>query len=126
MLMTMPGPLRACPADLSDHELLELFGALGGHSKVAMRRALALLPEVIRRRLYRKTGCSSPYEYAQKMAGATKDVVDKVLRLHRKIGSMPELWGLLERGVEGWSKLEVVAWSATPDTAAWWAERLQR
>lgn len=112
--------------DFPDGVLLKRFSSFGRTSKIASRRALALLPEIIRRGLHRQAGFASHYAFAFKKVGVTKDVVDKVLRLHDRIGHMPELWGLLASGREGWSKLEMVAIVARPDTASWWAERLPK
>ena len=114
------------PAEsLNDEDLIHLFTLWGRCGKIAVRRALATLPEIIRRRLFRRT-TASPYEFAHKLLGVSRAVVDRVLLLHQQIGHMPELWALLATGAEGWSKLEVVAGVATPDTAAWWAERVVR
>jgi hypothetical protein len=110
---------------ISNEELLRLFGAWGQCGKVALRRSLAMLPEIVRRGLYRKFAASR-YEFAFMKTGATRDVVDRVLRLHEHIGHMPELWHLLATGEEGWAKLEIVAPVATPETAAWWAEQLRK
>lgn len=117
-------PLVRSLGELDDVELFSLFQALGSSSKVASRRALALLPEIIRRRLYCKVGFASPIECAEKTVGVTRDVVEKVLRLEERIGHMPELWGLLASGEVGWTKLDVVSSVVTPLTAAWWAERV--
>ncbi len=123
--MYIPNP-PPVPADtLADSELLRLVGVWGRFSKVAVRRALALLPEIIRRGLFRRFA-ASPYEFAHKKLGVTRDIVDRILSLFDKIGHMPELWSLLATGEEGWSKLEVVARVATPDKAAWWARQVKK
>lgn len=108
----------AAPVATADQELLQRFETFGRCSKIALRQALALLPEIVRRKLYRKAGFSSPYEFASKKTGATRAVVDKVLRLHSAIGHLPALWGLLERGEEGWSKLAVIQSIATQESEA--------
>ncbi|MBU6428812.1 MAG: hypothetical protein KGR26_07380, partial [Cyanobacteria bacterium REEB65] len=124
--MARPVTRSAGVRDLDDEALLRRFSSLGRLSKVAARRALALLPEIVRRSLHRRAGFVSPYEFAAKKVGVSRDVVDKVLRLYERIGHMPALWQLLAAGAEGWSKLEIVATVATPSTSEWWAERLPR
>lgn len=124
--MVMPDVPTGSIATLPDQELLWLFDSWGRYSKVAVRRALALLPEIVRRGLHRRAGFESEYEFARKKAGISNDVVNKVFRLHEQIGHMPELWNLLASGDEGWTKLAVVQPLARVDNAADLAAMVRR
>jgi hypothetical protein len=106
------------PTEMSDLQLGEHFKAWGSCSKAAMRRALSLLPEIAARGIHRKEGFQSLREYAAKLAGASAGVVEEVMRLHRAIGHLPELWGLLATGQAGWSILRTFAPIANPENAA--------
>lgn len=117
-------PATSIP-EMKDDVLLELFSTLGHLGKVGTRRALAMLPEIAARGLYRKAGASSYFELAKKRTGVSEGVVNRIMALHDKIGHMPELWDLLRQGEEGWSKFEVVQSIATPESAARLAERIQ-
>ena len=109
---------------LSDKDLYALCKEYGQKARFWRRRFAGLLPEVERRGLYRRRGCGSIYEFAAKLAGMSKESVDKVLQISRKLENKPQLKELLESGAQSWSKLEKVAYVATVQTDGEWAERL--
>lgn len=113
------------PAKLSDKELYALCEKYGGNAKSWLKKFAGLLPEVYKRRLYKKRGCASIHEFAKKVAGMNEATVDKILNLRRKLEGKPELLKLFESGEEGWSKLESVAYIATPETDKQWAEKVE-
>ena len=110
---------------LSDKELYALCKQYGLNARMWRRRFAGLLPEVTRRRLYKKRGYTSVHEFAAKLAGMSKEAVDKVLRLATKLEDKPVLREQLISGEQGWSKIEKVAFIATPETDKYWAERVE-
>ena len=109
---------------LSDKDLYALCKEYGQKARFWRRRFAGLLPEVERRGLYRRRGCGSIYEFSAKLAGMSKESVDKVLQISRKLQDKPRLLEQLETGAQSWSKLEKVAYVATVQTDGEWAERL--
>ena len=110
---------------LSDKELYALCKEYGVKARIWRRRFAGLLPEVLKRRLYKKRGYTSIHEFAGKLAGMSKESVNKVLRLSKKLEDKPFLKDQFESGSQGWSKLEKVAYIATPETDKDWAEKLE-
>ncbi len=110
---------------LSDSELYELCKMYGGQSRAWMRKFEGLLPEVCRRRLYKRRGFAGIYEFAGKLAGMSHEKVDKILRIASRLEDKPELKNLLESGEVGWSKIEKVTWVATPESDKKWAESVK-
>ena len=109
---------------LSDKELYQLCKEYGLAARVWRRRFAGLLPEVLARRLYKKKGYTSIYEFAGKLAGMSKEAVDKVLCISKRLEDKPILNEQLVSGAQGWTKLERVAYIATPETDGFWAERV--
>lgn len=72
-----------------------------------------LLPEVYRRRLYKKKGFGSIFEFAAKLAGMSEEQVRRVLNLEKKFEEMPVLREMLVNGEIGVSKMVKVASIAT-------------
>src|SRR3989344_9360842 len=110
---------------LSDKELYALCKEYGVKARIWRRRFAGLLPEVLTRRLYKKRGYTSIHEFAGKLAGMSKESVDKVLRLSKKLEDKPFLKEQFETGAQSWSKLEKVAYIATSQTDGAWAERIE-
>jgi len=113
------------PTNLTDKELYSLCIKYGTNALKWLKRFGGLLPEIYRRRLYRKHGCASIHEFAKKAAGMNERTVDKILNLRRKLEGKPELLRLFESGTQGWSKLEKVAYIATQETDKEWAEKVK-
>ncbi len=112
--------------ELSDKDLYARCQEYGTHARVWRRRFAGLLPEVLRRELYRRRGYASIYEFAFKLAGMSTSSVDKVLHLAEKLEDKPVLREQLVSGEQGWSKIEKVAFIATPETDKVWAERVEK
>jgi len=110
---------------MSDSQLYQLCKKYGLAARVWRRRFAGLLPEVLRRRLYKERGYTSIHEFAGKIAGMSKEAVDKVLRLAIKLEDKPILKEQLLSGEQGWSKIEKVAFIATSETDKYWAERVE-
>jgi hypothetical protein len=109
---------------LSDSELYKLAQEYGLRAKQWMRKFEGLLPEIYRRRLYKKRGCASIHEFAAKLAGMNHEKTDGILRLSKCLEDKPALREILEFGKASYSKIEKVAYVATPETEAAWAEKV--
>ncbi len=110
---------------LSDKDLYALCKEYGQKARLWKRRFAGLLPEVFARGLYKRRHFGSIHEFAAKLAGMGKESVDKVLRLSKKLQDKPRLLEQLETGSQAWTKLERVAFIATPETDGEWAERVE-
>lgn len=114
------------PAALSDTDLYHLCQEYGTNARIWKRRFAGLLPEVMRRELYRRKGFGSIYEFAFKIGSLSEAAVDKVLSLAVRLEDKPCLKRQLETGEQGWSKLEKVSYMAEPDTDKEWAEKVEK
>lgn len=115
---------RCVAAPLTDDELYRLCKKYGLNAKVWLRKFAGLIPEVYRRRIYKRKGFASIHEFAKKLAGMGERTVDKILNLSKKFEDKPSLLEKLENGSVGWSKLEKVASVATKETEKAWAEKV--
>lgn len=113
------------PANLTDDELYAKCQQYGANAKGWLRRFAGLLPEVAKRGLYRRKGFVSIHEFANKIGGMSNFAVDRILNLHAKLQDKPALLKQFESGKEGWSKIEKVAYVATPQTDAQWAKKVE-
>ena len=108
---------------MSDKDLLKLCQEYGVNCREWRRKFEALLPEVLKRRLYKKHKFISIYEFAAKLCGLSHDSVDNVIRIYDQLEDKPILRSLV---VEfGWSKLRIVSGIATKETDASWAEKVR-
>lgn len=114
------------PSKLSDDELYAKCQQYGTNAKGWLRRFAGLLPEVAKRRLYRRKGFLSIHEFANKLGGMSDYAVDRLLNLHAKLQDKPALLKQLESGEHGWSKIAKVAYVATPETDREWAEKVEK
>lgn len=111
------------PSIFSDNELFSLCQQYGNNAKMWKRKFEELLPEVMKRELYKKRRFITIYEFAAKVSGLSYDSVDEVLRVYKQLEDKPILRSLV---VEfGWSKLRIVSGIATPETDASWAEKVR-
>ncbi len=55
----------------------------------------------------------------------SRQCVDTIFRIAKKIENKPALKEQLESGSQGWSKIERVAYIATPETDKQWAEKVK-
>ncbi len=58
--------------NLTDEKLYELCKMYGARALEWRRKFIGLLPEVERRKLYRKKGFASVFEFAAKLAGVSQ------------------------------------------------------
>lgn len=111
--------------NLSDAELYRKCQEYGEAARMWRRKFAGLLPEVMRRKLYKRKGFASIHEFAGKLGGMSREAVDKVLRLGERLKDKPILRAQLESGSQGWSKIEKVAFIATAKTDKEWAEKVE-
>ena len=110
--------------NLTDSQLYQKCREYGLNSKKWLRKFAGLLPEVKKRRLYKRRSCASIYQFAAKLAGMSERKVDKILNIYKKIEDKPHLKKLLISGQVGWSKLELVAFIANSKTESKWAKKV--
>ncbi|MBN1494776.1 HNH endonuclease [Candidatus Peregrinibacteria bacterium] len=108
---------------LTDKDLYKYCKTTGLNARIWNRRFIAALPEVAKRRLYKKYGYCSIHEFAAKLAGVSHNNVDGVLRIDEKFKQMPKMRTLI--GEVGLSKLKIVACIATKETDSFWAEKVK-
>lgn len=111
---------------LTDAQLYQRCKTCGQDAREAMRKFAGLLPEVYRRRLYKRRGYASIHHFASVLAGMSHASVDKILRLSVQVEDKPTLKKQLETGSASWSKIEKVAYVATPETEKEWAEKVEK
>ncbi|OGJ48247.1 hypothetical protein A2344_01620 [Candidatus Peregrinibacteria bacterium RIFOXYB12_FULL_41_12] len=92
---------------LSNSALWSLCQKYGGLALAYRKKFVALLPEVEKRKLYKKYGFCSIYEFAARVGGVSERVVDEVLRLNEKVSDKPLLNAQIAE--VGWSKVAIVA-----------------
>jgi len=112
-------------SQLDDQELYRKCKYYGASARMWMRKFVGLLPEVYNRSLYKRKGYASIHEFGAKLAGMNFRMVDKILNLAQKIDDKPHLKAQFEHGMQGWSKIEAVAYIATPETDAFWAKKVE-
>ena len=100
--------------NLSDKELYTICKKWGAAALEARRKFAGLLPEVYARETderekgrswLKKRGFSCIYEFAAKLAGMSRDQVDLVIRLERRLEGKPVLQAALVKGVISANKL---------------------
>jgi len=109
---------------MTDKQIYKLCCEYGSMSLTGRRKFVALLPEVFKRRIYRKFGFCSIYEFGAKLCGLSNNIVDEALRLGEKFKDMPELLNLMDE--VGLSKLRTIAGIADKSTASVWANRVRK
>jgi len=114
---------RGSITDVSDAELYNMCKLYGGNAREWLRKFGGLLPEVFRRRLYKRKGFCSIHEFAKKLAGMNERTVDRILNLAAKLEDKPALRLGFESGELSWSKVEKVATIATPSDEMKWLEK---
>lgn len=108
----------------SDALLYSKCKTYGFNARVWLRKFAGLLPEVNRRQLYKRRGYASLHEFARKLAGMSDYTTDKILCIAAKLEDKPALKEKFVAGEEGWSKIETVAYIATPETDRFWAKKV--
>ena len=108
------------PELLSDRELFETAQRIGGLALKSRRAFIGLLPLVERRRAYEGRTFYSIYDFAAKVGGVGRDIVNEVLRVDQYLVDAPKLRRKLYRGEIGWSKMvRVVHWITRSNEDEW-------
>lgn len=107
---------------MTNKELHKKAKYYGQQVRKYKNKFIGLLPEIYKRRIYKAEGFNSITEYASKLAGLSHDTVRKVLSLDEKLADKPVLKEQLTSGKVGWSKLNIIADLATPNTQHIWAK----
>src|SRR3989338_10710595 len=110
--------------NLSDEKLFELCQKFGSQALLWRRKFIGLLPEVYKRRLYKKKGFSSIFEFAAKLAGLSEEQVSRALNIHKKFEKTPALQRIFEDGEVSINKLARVVSVATQENQEFWAEQV--
>ena len=110
---------------VTDEKLYELCKRYGSSALLWRRKFTGLLPEVDRRRLYERKGCSTIFEFAFKLCGLSTDQVSLALNLRRRFNNMPALKKMLENGEVSINKLARVVSIATPENEEELAEKVK-
>lgn len=100
---------------MSKEELFHLCKKYGQLALYGRRKFIGLLPEVYRTKLYAEKGFSSIYEFAAKLAGVSKEQVNRVLNLEHQFEDKPNLREALVTGEVSSNKLAKIASIATPE-----------
>ncbi len=100
---------------MTDKQLYRLCKKYGARALQARRKFVGLLPEVYRRKLYSKRGFTCIYEFAAKLAGISKEQVQRVLQLDRRFQDLPLLKDALASGEVSANKLARIASVATKE-----------
>ena len=107
---------------MTDKQIYKLCRQYGAMSLKGRSKFVALLPEVAKRSIHRKYGFGSIYEFAAKLCGVSKNVVNEALRVYGKIKDKPDL--LKQFKEQGINKVRLVANIATKETDKEWAEKV--
>jgi len=110
-------------AKLSDEKVLEICEHFGTQARHWRTKFLGILPEIFRRKLFIKKGCSSVFEFAYKTGGVSEKQVRKALNLEKKFVVTPVLRQALVNGEISLNKLARVASIATVETQNFWLEK---
>lgn len=86
-------------------------------------KLLALLPKIYENKIYHEKGFATIEEYAGKLAGLSKGVVQKTLRIVKHLENKPELQKMIK--TQGIHKVAIVAKFATPETDSDFADKVE-
>ncbi len=102
-------------------DLHEKFVRHGSAAKEALRKCALMLPEIMRRGVWKQKGFPSVYEYARVFAGMSGATVDEALRILDRIHDKPALMEVARE--KGLGAVRPVAVIATLETSDFWAEK---
>jgi hypothetical protein len=106
--------------DLLIHQQFIRYGI---NAKEWMCKCILLLPEIERRKIWRKKGFTCIYEYAAKLAGMSRGKVDDALRILKKIEDKPALMKIVKQ--KGINAIRPVVGISTVETADFWAKKAE-
>lgn len=104
--------------DLSVHQQFTRYGT---NAKEWTNKCAMLLPEIERRKIWRKKGFKDIYEYAAKLAGMSRSTVDNASWALGKIEDRPALMKIAEE--KGINAIKPVVTISTVESDSFWAEK---
>lgn len=110
---------------ITDEKLYQLCKFYGERARFWRQKFIGLLPEVFRRKLYKKHGFSSIFEFAAKLAGVSEEQVSRALNLEKKLQDKPELHNALVNGEISINKLRRIAPIATEENQNFLLEQVK-
>lgn len=113
------------PETLTDRELFEAAQRIGSVALKSRRAFIGLLPLVERRRVYDGRTFYSIYDFAAKVGGVGREVVEEVLRLDNQLREFPLVQKLLYSGKVGWTKIRTVMHWLMPENQQEWIKKLE-
>lgn len=114
-----PAPGTTSPGITTLHRTFKKFGSL---SLMCRQKCIGMLPEINRLRVYEKKGFGTIFEYAAKLAGISREQVQRVLRLERRFEDKPVLKNALVKGEISVNKLARIASVATAENQNLWTD----
>lgn len=101
---------------MNNSDFYKLHKKIGSAALNSRRKFIGMLPEAYKRKLhYRKPYNGSIHYYAAQLCGLSREQVNKVLNLDKKLESTPALHNLFTGGEVSHYKLDRVASIATPE-----------
>jgi len=110
---------------MTDKQLHNLAKKYGQNALEWRRKFIGLLPEIFERKIYKKYKYGSIFEYAAKLAGISREQVQRTLNLDQKFRKIPKLHNLLVSGEVSINKLARVASVAKPENEDFWATQVK-
>ena len=104
-------------------ELHAKFVGYGRNAREWVRKCVMLLPEIERERVWEKKGFGSVYEYAGKLAGMSREMVNDALRVLRATENMPAIRAVIEE--RGINAVKPVVTALTAENEMFWAEKVR-
>lgn len=101
--------------------LHQKFVEYGRNAKEWLRKCALLLPEIDRKKIWKKRGFGSIFEYAGKLAGMSRSSVEDALRILKKIEDKRELRKVVEE--KDLNAIRPIVAIATKETADFWASK---
>lgn len=116
--------IKAMPQGLAITALSlhEQFVRLGLQRNKITYQLLALLPEIYKQEIYKEKGYATIFEYAGKLAGLSRLVIEKTLRVAHRLEDKPHLQAAVKTA--GIHKVAMVATLATSETEKAWADKV--
>ena len=112
-------------ASLADEVVLSVCSRYGEEALRWRAKFLGMLPEVEKRKLYLREGCSSVVEFAKKVGGVSEEQVRRVLRVEEDLRDKPQLHELLVSGEVSINKLAKIHTVATSENQEMLANQVQ-
>lgn len=111
--------------NISDQKLYNLCKKYGEQARRWRQKFMGLLPEVNKRKLYKRRGFSSIFEFAAKLGGLSQEQVRRVLNLEKRFKDKPALREMLINGEVSINKLARIVSIATRENQETLAEQVR-